>query len=287
MTAATNSCSTGPMIRTLVISLVLLLSALSPGRAEMTDWVEVQGGAVRLISSDVLQDGHYLAGLEFLMERGWHTYWRYPGEAGIPPQISVTGSENLKALEILYPAPERYDDGFSQSIVYHDGIVLPFRVEPQSPDQEARLEIEVFFGICKDICVPGEAILALDFDPRASEDTLSARLIRRDLDAVPHSGAHDTLKVSSVSSDGSGNIVIETSVAGGSDADLFAAAPEGSFIGLPQLKDKSGDKAVWHLSKKGLARTDDDDQLRLVLTSGGEAIEHLEAIPADWISKKP
>lgn len=267
----------------LYTSAIVFLCALAPARADMTEWVEVHGGAVRLISSGPLQDGHYLAGLEFLLEPGWHTYWRYPGEAGIPPQISVTKSENLNALEILYPVPERYDDGFSESIVYHDGVVLPIRVLPASADRETGLEVEVLFGICKDICVPGEAVLSLDFAPGDKDDKLAAKLIERDLAAVPAPGGKDGFGVASVTRGEDGTLVIETRNPGKGDADLFAAGPEGSFIGLPKFVTETGEQAVWHLSTKGLVTSQNDDQLRLVLSSGGKAVEHLEPIPPEWI----
>lgn len=271
------------MKNTVQIAFMLLLCALAPARAEMTEWVEVQGGAVRMISAGPLQDGHYMAGLEFLMEPGWHTYWRYAGEAGIPPQISVTGSDNLKDLDILYPVPERYYDGFSESIVYHDGIVLPFRITPAEKDNNVTLEVEVFFGICKDICVPGEALLSLNFSPNRSEDALSKRLISRDLSAVPQQAPTEGLEINSVTHDGDSFLIVETVVQEGVEADLFAAGPEGSFIGLPKPLERDGNKATWRLSTKGLAKTDGDDQLRFVLSSDGKGVEHLETIPADWI----
>lgn len=283
MTRFRNSCSSGGM-RTLLHALVVFVAcAFSPARAAMTEWVEVHGGAVRLISSGPLEDGHYLAGLEFLMEPGWHTYWRYAGEAGIPPQISVTASENVTELDILYPVPERYNDGFTESIVYHDGIVLPFKVTPARTEEGARLEIEVFFGICKDICVPGEAVLSLDFQPDDGRDALASRLIERDLATVPSAQPGDGLEINSVTFDGGEFIIVETHVSGDAEADLFAAGPEGSFIGLPKFVEKSGNKSVWRLSTKGLKRSENDDTLRLVLTSAGRAIEHLEPVPADWL----
>ncbi len=283
MTSRRNSCSTEPMKYTVQIALMMLLCAFSPARAEMTDWVEVQGGAVRLISAGPLQDGHYMAGLEFLLEPGWHTYWRYAGEAGIPPQISVTASDNIENLEILYPVPERYDDGFSESIVYHDGIVLPFRITPAVKDQDAKLEVGVFFGICKDICVPGDAVLTLDFNPSGNNDALSKRLIERDLTAVPRQETNNGLEINSVTHDGKGFLLVEATVGDDGEADLFAAGPEGSFIGLPKPLGRNGDKAIWRLSTKGLATTASDRQLRLVLSSNGTGVERLEPISADWI----
>ncbi|MDN3718361.1 protein-disulfide reductase DsbD family protein [Roseibium salinum] len=230
------------------------------------------------------KNGQYLAGLEFLLEPGWHTYWRYPGDAGIPPQISFEGAENLADAEVLYPAPERYDDGFSESIVYHDGIVLPIRVTPEHAERRVRLSVDVFFGICKEICVPGDAALSLDLDPAAETDGLASRLIERDLAAVPEAGADGDLRISSVTlSDQRDSLVIEAQVRDGQSPDLFAAAPEGSYIGLPKFTGQSAGRATWRLSTKGLAASAGDNMLRLVLTAGDKAVEHLQPIGPDWV----
>jgi DsbC/DsbD-like thiol-disulfide interchange protein len=247
----------------------------------MTDWSEVQGGAVRLISSGPLEANHYMAGLEFLLEPGWHTYWRYPGEAGIPPLVTLVSSENLKDFEILYPVPERYNDGFSESIVYHHGIVLPIRVIPENPKENVRLSFEVFFGICSDICVPGDANLTLEFSPTAQVDKLAARLISRDLATVPETVSAHGPRIVSVTQN-QDRLVIVADVGDTKVADLFAEGPEGSFIGLPKLTDHSNGKATWSLSTKGLATTKSDRQLRLVLTTAEKAVEQLVPIEAAW-----
>lgn len=267
-----------------LVALVLpTLLVPSTGRAAMTDWTEVQGGAVRLIAAGPLEDGHYLAGLEFLLEPGWHTYWRYPGEAGIPPQISLGGSSNLKSLEVLYPAPERYSDGFSESIVYHDGIVLPLLVTPDDPQSSVALSVDLFFGICKEICVPGDAALRLDLAPGMADNALAERLIRRDLARVPAAGPAGDLGITSVALAESGETLsIEASIGTAGAADLFAAAPEGSYIALPKPAGTDNGKAVWSLSTKGLKTTGTDNILRLVLVAGDTAIEHLEPIPSGW-----
>jgi len=267
---------------TAFLTLIALLLPV-PGRAAMTDWTEVQGGAVRLIASGTLKEGRYLAGLEFLLEPGWHTYWRYPGEAGIPPQISLDGSANMKALEVLYPAPERYSDGFSESIVYHDGVVLPLLIRPDDPDHVVSLSVDLFFGVCSDICVPGDASLTLDLSPTMDVDALADRLIQRDLDNIP-AAATDDFRIMSVGpGETDGTLRIEALVGGSQEADLFAAAPEGSFIALPKPAGHAAGKAVWTLSTKGLSTTQTDSILRLVLTVGGKAIEHLEPIRSDWL----
>ncbi|MCV0428241.1 MAG: hypothetical protein K5905_22525, partial [Roseibium sp.] len=271
-------------MKQIVLIVAFLLSAtVSSPRAETTDWVEVHGGAVRMISAGPLEDGHYLAGLEFLLEPGWHTYWRYPGEAGIPPQFTFVDTDNLKDVEILYPVPERYSDGFSESVVYHDGIVLPLRITPESQDQNVRLTLDLFFGICKDICVPGDATLSLNFSPDAERDALSAKLIARDLQTVPRTTADSELHIKSVSLNEDNKLVIEALTLGRTSPELFVAGPEGSYIGLPKPAGQSGDLAIWTLSTKGLKTNEGDDQLRLVLSVGGEAIEHLIPIQPSWL----
>lgn len=272
------------MKRLFALAALILPVLPVPGFAAMTDWTEVHGGAVRLIAPGQIEDGQYLAGLEFLLEPGWHTYWRYPGEAGIPPQISSEGSANVEALEVLYPAPERYSDGFSESIVYHNGIVLPLKITPADPGRPVSVSIDLFFGVCSDICVPGEAALALELSPTGETDALAARLIRRDLDNVPSASASDHLGITSVGpGDSPGMLSIEAEIGDAGETDLFAAGPEGSFIALPKLAGRTGTRALWSLSTKGLSTTEADDTLRLVLTADGKSVEHLAPIAPDWI----
>jgi DsbC/DsbD-like thiol-disulfide interchange protein len=264
--------------------ILALIFGVLPAKAAMTDWTAVQGGAVRLISAGPLEDGYYLAGLEFSLDPGWHTYWRYPGEAGIPPQITLKDTSNLRSYQVLYPAPQRYDDGFSKSIVYQGGIVLPIRLVPENPGQPLRLSLDLFFGICKEICVPGEAQEALELTPDARRDALAAKLIDRDLSTVPGFAPAGPLEIRSIAllEGAEGSLAIEAGVAAGGGTDLFAAGPEGSYIGLPVLKQEKNGTAVWHLSTKGLKTAAGDTDLRLVLTSGGNVLEQLIPIHPDW-----
>lgn len=273
-----------------LLSIVLALmagavTALSAphAAAATSDWTEVKGGAVRLIASGPLEDGQYLAGLEFLLEPGWHTYWRFPGDAGIPPQFDFTGSRNIAATDVLYPAPSRYDDGFSQSIVYHDGIVLPIKVTPADADRPVSLSVSVFFGICKDICVPGDAELTLALTPSGSRDALSEKLIRRDLAAVPAPAGDTPPYIAGITERPGGDdpvLEITATLSGqaGGAPELFAEGPEGSYISLPDLKGVVGDTATWQLSTRGLAHTDGKADLILVLIDGDQTVESTHAI---------
>ena len=70
-------------------------------------------------------DAHLRAGIEIKMQPGWKTYWRYPGDSGVPPAFDFSGSENLKTATVLYPAPHLFTDETGQSLGYKDAVIFP------------------------------------------------------------------------------------------------------------------------------------------------------------------
>lgn len=101
----------------------------------------------------------YVGGLEIELDHGWKTYWRLPGDAGIPPQFDWSKSKNLKSVEILWPAPHRFNDKGGETIGYKDRVVFPLRIVPENPDDPVELNLSFFFGVCQDICIPGNGEL--------------------------------------------------------------------------------------------------------------------------------
>jgi len=101
----------------------------------------------------------YTGGLEIELDHGWKTYWRLPGDAGIPPQFDWSKSKNLKSVEVLWPAPHRFQDKGGETIGYKDRVVFPLRIVPENPDQPVELNLSLFFGVCQDICIPGNGEL--------------------------------------------------------------------------------------------------------------------------------
>src|SRR5688572_3192220 len=100
------------------------------------------------------QDGTWTAGLEITLAGGWKTYWRLPGESGVPPQFDWSRSTNLAAVTVGWPAPRRFHDAAGETIGYRDRVVLPLRVAPVDPQKPVGLALSLFYAVCKDICVP-------------------------------------------------------------------------------------------------------------------------------------
>lgn len=152
-------------MRSVPIALLICVLASAPAMAAATDWQELAPGVrLRLISADTLSpSGETMVGLELDMPQGYKTYWRVPGESGIPTQIDWSGSAGFKAARTFWPFPTIETVGDVTDFVYHGPTVLPVRLTLDGP--RADLVATVIMGICSDVCVPAQArfMLPLDF----------------------------------------------------------------------------------------------------------------------------
>jgi DsbC/DsbD-like thiol-disulfide interchange protein len=137
---------------------------------DVTRWDGDARSGVRIIAGTSAASS-LRAGVEIRLMRGWHTYWRYPGDSGVPPQFSFDGSRNLKQVDVLWPAPERITDSSGTSIGYSVGVIFPLRVVPQAVGKPVTLRLRLQYAICEKLCVPAEAQSELTLTgSRASQD---------------------------------------------------------------------------------------------------------------------
>ena len=127
--------------------------------------IYLQAGSMGLKSARILsgwqnQDGTHIAALELILEKGWKTYWRSPGETGLPPHISFTRSKNLKTIRIIWPSPVVFGPKEIWSVGYKDKLVLPLRITPKDQAAPVALTLDAMVGICENICVPAEFTLS-------------------------------------------------------------------------------------------------------------------------------
>ena len=136
-----------------------------PGLAA-SPWAEQHASRVRLVAARArMPQGHYLAGLEIVLDDGWKTYWRNPGDGGVPPSFDWAGSANVAAIKVLYPAPMRLPEANGISIGYKHAVLLPIEVTPQDPAKPIALKLALEFGVCRDICIPATATLDIAIPP--------------------------------------------------------------------------------------------------------------------------
>jgi len=136
---------------------ITALSGTTAGAADESPWSEDTRSAIRLVAgSNKSGDGVLRAGIEIKMQPGWKTYWRYPGDSGVPPQFDFSGSENLKTATVLYPAPHLFTDETGQSLGYKERVILPLAVLPQQQGKPVRLRVKADYAVCEKLCVPAE-----------------------------------------------------------------------------------------------------------------------------------
>ena len=109
---------------------------------------------VQLLDGGVLEATTRLAGLEITLSGKAKTYWRMPGDSGLPPLFDWSGSENVKSVTVEWPRPDRIPDAAGTILGYHGQVIFPLRVEAADPAKPIRLAVKLDFGICEEICVP-------------------------------------------------------------------------------------------------------------------------------------
>lgn len=181
----------------LITLMVALLSGFSSANAA-SQWLYGLGYKARLIEGVSQADGNVQAAFEIVLEEGWSTYWRVPGEYGIPPIIDFKDSKNVEATTIHWPAPEVFVSGSGLSIGYKKHVVLPVTIVPKSKSEKVELNLTAFFGVCSDICVPADAKASLIVDPQ-SEDSYYQPIIDDALIRVPRTADENGLDVKQAS----------------------------------------------------------------------------------------
>ena len=150
--------------------IALLLGA--PARAaDASPWVEDNYSGIRLIAGANKSGAESLsAGIEIKLLPGWHTYWRYPGDSGVPPRVSFSGSENLASAKVLFPAPHAFTDEAGTTIGYKGNVIFPLRVIPRDKGKPVTLRAKIEYAVCEKLCVPVEAKLELTIPPNGGAD---------------------------------------------------------------------------------------------------------------------
>ena len=147
------------------------------------DWASLDHSAVRLIAGEAAGETR-MAGLEIRLAEGWKTYWRMPGELGAPPDFDWSGSTNVASVDVAWPIPHRLHDEGGESVGYKHHVVFPLTVRLEKPGQPAHLDLKLFYAVCKDICVPANAVITLDLGS-APPSTADLGLIARYRALVP------------------------------------------------------------------------------------------------------
>jgi DsbC/DsbD-like thiol-disulfide interchange protein len=267
---------TATLLRTaLLIGLALPAAAL----AARSDWSAADRSQLRLLLS-AAEDGRYRGGIEILLEPEWYTYWRNPGEAGIPPRFDFSASENVAAVEVLYPVPERHDDGTSLSLIYRDEVVFPLVVTPVEAERPVLLKLAASYGVCREVCIPTTASSAVAAPPTPEPDPLTEARLRAYMSRVPGPAESGRFEVERLTVEGD-SLLVDVRMPDSAYTELFADPPADWYVGQPSFVSRANGVSRYRLDLDD--RPQDPalagQEFRFVAVSGGESIEDIVEIP--------
>jgi len=229
--------------------LVLLAWPLCAARADdASAWDGDARAAMRLIAGSPRGNATLRAGIEIRLAPGWKTYWRYPGDSGVPPRFDFSASQNVKSVSIAWPAPQRFTDEAGVAIGYKGGVIFPLTVVPQDPGKPVVLRVKLDYAVCEKLCVPAQGRGELVLDGRRSE--LDGALDAAEA-AVPKRatlGANAPLAVRAVRREAGGahpRIVVDVAAPQAAPLDLFVEGPTPDWA-LPVPQPTQGAPAGLH-----------------------------------------
>jgi DsbC/DsbD-like thiol-disulfide interchange protein len=252
--------------------------------ADVTPWDEDVQSAARLIAARAYNESGgrvFRAGVEIKLKDGWKTYWRYPGDSGVPPVLDFSASQNVKAVTVLYPAPMRFPDGAGgNSIGYKGVVILPLHVAPQDVRKPVTLRLKLGYAVCEKLCVPAEAKLELMLSgtETANEMALSAAEARVPKSAAIGEGGPPTIRaVRREAGSGKPRVVVDVAAPADAPAVLFAEGPTAQWA-LPLPEPVAGAPAglqrfAFALDGLPPGEKPDGATLRITAVSGDRAVE--------------
>jgi DsbC/DsbD-like thiol-disulfide interchange protein len=298
-----------PLSRSMFPAAILMsLAVVPPASAQdASNWDGQAHSAARLIAGATgkNQDAPFLrAGIEIRLDPGWRTYWRDPGDSGSPPIFDFSGSENVKSVNVLWPAPERFPDGVGgHSIGYSNHVVLPLHVVPLEGAKQTALRLKLEYDVCSNICIPVESNLLLNLGGDGAEDATIARAeirvprpvalgqrvrtqaLREHAEAGPDIAAESAdqhraplaiLGVHRQPGDAHDRVLVDVEAPAGAPVDLFVEGPTPDWsLPLPQQGAVDGAVRHFEFELEGLPPDAKAEGAVLTLTavSGDDAVE--------------
>jgi DsbC/DsbD-like thiol-disulfide interchange protein len=237
-----------------------------------SDWADGLKSSARLIAAGPA-DGIIQAGVEIKLAAGAITYWRNPGDAGLPPTLSFEGSDNLAQARTSFPAPRRLPEGDGEAFGYDQTLILPVDVEAIERSKPVTLALKLNYAVCEAICVPAEASLRLVLPVDAAAPSPFAETLAKARALTPRPVAWDSLAADlTATSEKSWRLCLAPQ--SGPKRDLFIEPPEAWWFDVKPDASASGGTDCFRLA---LMQKPPDAGLpvaaRLTITGGAGPVE--------------
>jgi cytochrome c biogenesis DsbD-like protein len=262
---------TAPLFAALVAVFGL---AAPPARAQegLVDLVRIE-----ILDGGLTKNGTQQAALRLILADGWKTYWRSPGDAGIPPKFNWGGSGNVEEITVSWPTPKVFVLSGMRSIGYDKELVLPIEITTKQPGQPVFLKGNIEFGVCQDICVPARLSFEQALDPKTGRNSMIAAALAARPFSATEAGVRSVICRLSPSADGGLVVKAEIDMPSAGGTEVTVIEP-----GNPQLwtsettSSRSGNvlttsAEVLHLTEAGFAL--DRSKIRFTVLGKRQAVD--------------
>lgn len=261
----------------LLLAMVLMPSLSA--HAAVGDWVKGQRAGARLIATGIGKDGKLAAGIEIALPPDWTTYWRSPGDAGVPPVIDFSASANVGPAEVSFPVPTRTDEGGDTiTNVYRDHVVFPVSLPVLDPAKPVALAVALHIGACKEICVPEDLTLVLTV-PAGEADNGAGEVLAAAAALIPGPAEPGAFAIDHAAREGGPDrrpvFRFTGLVPDAAHADVFVEGPADWSPYTPEFAPGADGKPAWtvQFSRTGSKIPIDGARFRLTIRSGDRAID--------------
>ncbi len=180
------------VVRSFVVTLVAAFFLVGEGRAQVYEGQTLVEAELLADVSAVVPGQPFQVGLRLQMAPGWHTYWKYAGDAGLPTRIDWSLPEGFEASDIVWPLPLGIlEAGDIQVYAYKDEVLLLTTITPPADlsvnGDPINLAAAASWLVCEEICIPGSAQLGLSLPVAAASEPANTEIFETFTARVPSS----------------------------------------------------------------------------------------------------
>jgi len=238
-----------------IAALAVLLTQYAHGQSYQGK--ELVKASLQAETAAIVPGKPFSVGLLLRMAPGWHTYWKFSGDAGLPTEIKWNLPPGWKIGEIQWPIPlKTLDPGDIQTYGYQDEILLIQEITP--PDKidnsPVKLSAQADWLVCEKICIPGSAKLELELPTSTTAEPKNTDLFARYRRLVPKEfPGSDAKSIWSRTGDDLHLKVTSEQIANYQNLDFFPL-PQGNnvVVGHPSVESRKGNEVTFKIPTESL-----------------------------------
>jgi thiol:disulfide interchange protein len=240
--------------------LCWLTCAIAPqGRGQTYQGKQLVKAELLADTGAVVPGKPFTVGLLLRMAPGWHTYWKFSGDAGLPTELKWKLPPGWKISEIRWPIPlKTIDPGDIETYGYENEVLLMQEITPppKIDSSPTKLSADASWLVCEKICIPGSATLPLDLPVAATSEPANAELFARYRRLLPQNWPGTNAATADWNRTGSDlRLKIRSATLANYQAvDFFPLPDEGTVVGHPAIESRNNNEVSFRIPIESSAK---------------------------------